>query len=1195
MKLFRTKTRDVGRIAVNWMFALAAVLFVLSLTINRFSSDFSKAAQRAGKILDERMEILDGFVAKALESDPDEGLSRLGLPDDMVIYRYVNDTLKAWCNQFPLRNDNISRGYMFKRISRPLSDLVSPLAAVTEEVEFVNYGQKWYLVKARTDGFSKVIAGLEIVNYAIETREGGINSHLKGIDGHNVTTLAESGGCPVEVGGEPVFKLIDNGSASSSKMAHSTLVLMGILLIIIALFTHLAGRRTIRRLAFVIPGLALTMAAAYFWGQTMKDSILLFSPLIYAGGKVFDSLGSAVIFTTGVTSFVCCLFITREDIYRRILQSGHPKRSFGLLVTVTGLLIFSILSYIFFFIRSLITNSNINLELYKLGDLSKFSLLVYIMLALLVMTTALLVQMTIPAVKKITGLKINYHSQLSKAFSAILFAAWIVLETAYFGFQKEQDRVTILANRLSIERDLTLELELRRQEDKIASDQYLATFAAMKNSSYFIRSRILETHLSRLMQDYDFAVEVFPENESTPQSIEYFTNMASGGISVAEGSRFRFHALDGGDCLYTGSFAFYNADHGLTMMLLSITPKFDRGDSGYTSILGITAPGEVIVPTRYSYARYSSDKLISYKGNYAYPTILDDKFKKEIDSAISGTVRKAGNVHFINQVAEDRYILVSRAQNGIFNYLVAFLFIALSLYFCLSILTFAKRDRKVREKNYYKSRINASMMVALIMTLIALGSVSVAFVNKRNSSNLNSSMADKVSSMQSMVQQKCRLAKDWTDLNSVEGADILDDVSNTMKSDITLYTTSGKEFRSTKPELFDRMVLDSRMDEKAFEEITFRNKRYFINREKIRGRKVSFLYAPLFNAMGEMIAIMATPYTDDNFDFKSEAVFHSVTIITVFIILFILARFITARVVDKMFKPLIEMGHKMNAASIDNLEYIVYERDDEVSSLVRAYNLMVHDLSNSTRQLTMNERDKAWATMARQVAHEIKNPLTPIKLQLQRLIRLKTNGNPVWVERFDKVSREVLSQIDLLADTANEFSTFAKLYTEESVEINLDGLLKEEIALFDGNEKIKFSYMGLDGARVIGPKPQLTRVFTNLIGNAVQAVEHSQAEDLENGRKVEPGNVLVSLRYSAKDGYYDIVFEDSGPGVSDENRSKLFTPNFTTKSNGTGLGLAICRNILEKCNAEISYSRSFTLKGACFTVRFPKPANNQTL
>ncbi len=194
--------------------------------------------------------------------------------------------------------------------------------------------------------------------------------------------------------------------------------------------------------------------------------------------------------------------------------------------------------------------------------------------------------------------------------------------------------------------------------------------------------------------------------------------------------------------------------------------------------------------------------------------------------------------------------------------------------------------------------------------------------------------------------------------------------------------------------------------------------------------------------------------------------------------------------------------------------------------------------------------------------------------------------NPVWEDRFDNVSKEVLAQIDILAETASEFSTFAKLYTEDPVEFDLDKLLKEEIGLFDSRDDIELSYMGLEGTLIHGPKPQLTRVFVNLMSNAIQAVESR----LESGEGDPRGHVLVSLRHSTKDGFYDIVVEDDGPGVDDENRSRLFTPNFTTKSKGTGLGLAISRSILEKCNAEISYSKSFNLGGACFTVRYPKGA-----
>jgi nitrogen fixation/metabolism regulation signal transduction histidine kinase len=226
--------------------------------------------------------------------------------------------------------------------------------------------------------------------------------------------------------------------------------------------------------------------------------------------------------------------------------------------------------------------------------------------------------------------------------------------------------------------------------------------------------------------------------------------------------------------------------------------------------------------------------------------------------------------------------------------------------------------------------------------------------------------------------------------------------------------------------------------------------------------------------------------------------------------------------------------------------------------------------------------------MARQVAHEIKNPLTPIKLEIQRLIRMKQNNNPRWEEKFDQVTAVVLEHIQILSDTANEFSTFAKLYTEEPVLMDLDKVLKDQIMIFDNKENIRISYMGLDNAMVMGPKPQLIRVFINLITNAIQAVEIQQKEAMENGETPPEGKIIISLRHGTKDGFYDIAFDDNGPGVTGENQSKLFTPNFTTKSGGTGLGLAICRNIIEKCNGEICYQKSFALEGASFVVSIPK-------
>ena len=1174
-------------IAGGFLF-FSVILLVFSLCVGKLPGNTDREADKVSRSISDRMHILDKYIGSAMTADRRVWAGHNDLPGDMVIYRYIDDTLQSWSNQFPVRNDNIVQGIVFPRLSRPRESLTSPLAEITSEVSFVNYGQKWYLVKSESLGSRKVIAGLEIVDSMSDDSPNGVNRKLRLGRNYAIVPLSESSGSAVTIDGKPVFKIIAESTDGQSAAAHSTMIWFAIGCFVIASLLHLAEKKSLKRLLLVLAGLFAVIIATYLWGENMRNTSRLFSPTVYADGQIFNSLGAVLIVSLLIVLCVGCAFVTRKDIFRRILRARHRRFALGLYAGCILILTAGVCAFIHITFRSIILNSNISLELYRLNDLNIFSFLVYLTLTSLLMTIPILTQMILPALKHLFGLRHDLFSPVSRTLTAIIFAVYLVTMAGTLGFRKEQNRVKVWANRLSIERDISLELELRRAEDKIATDALISTLSAIQNSNSIILNRIIESYLPRTSQDYDITVELFPENEKDRGAIAYFTEMIRRGSPISEESHFRYLRDAAGHNLYAGSFAYYNRGSGVTILLIRVSPKSNRENKGYSQLLGYSAPGDVLIPSRYSYAKYSDKVLTSYRGNYSYPTIVDEELQREIDEAENGIVRMNGYTHFVNRISESDLIIVSRPKTENFSYVVAFLFLTLVFYFCLSLLTLTRVHPRRRESNYYKSRINAAMMAALIMTLIALATVSVLFVYRRNNANLKYSMADKINSLQTLLQARCRYVQDFTDFSAQESAIVLEDISNTMKSDITLYTTGGKEFRSTTPEVFDRMLLGSRMNPDAFESIIYKNKRYYIGKEDIGSKRTYFLYAPVFNGQGKMIAIMSSPFTDESFDFKSEAVLHSFSVITVFMILLLLARFITATVVDKMFKPLSEMGRKMNEANINNLEYIVYERDDEVASLVRAYNLMVHDLYNSTKKLTQAERDKAWATMARQVAHEIKNPLTPIKLQIQRLIRLKKNGNPIWVERFDEISEEVLRQIDLLADTANEFSTFAKLYTEEPVEIDLDKLLKEEIDLFDSRENIQFSYMGLERATVNGPKPQLTRVFVNLINNAIQAIENAQSEAIEKGEEPFLGRIVISLRLSVKEGFYDIVFEDNGPGVSDENRARLFTPNFTTKSNGTGLGLSICRNILEKCNGEIFYSKSFALKGACFTVRFPQ-------
>ena len=1156
---------------------LAFALFMLSMVGNSSGNDTAEVAEKTEARLRKRLAKLDAYAQRALSSHDDGCLE--GLPDDMVIYKYENDSLKFWSNQFPIRNDDITSRLTVQRLTSYSNRMSSPLSEVTEEVSYMNLGPKWYVTKAVSDGAgTRIIAGVEVKNTLIEelsTSENGTNPHLGINRRYSVEPITASTGSPVAVDGVPLFKVLFDSDQMSSFFDNSILRWTALILLAAAVMLFLFGHRSPKVYAAVTGSLTALTVVAFAWGMQMSDSYEFFSPTLYADGPMFFSLGALILVNTYITMIHVCTYMMRDNVKNLLLYGSIC------LLAAAGTLIYTHLT-----LKSLIFNSNISLELYRGNDQVHYTALVYLSYTGILFCLMLLAQSLQPIVKRTSGIGYNMLSVRNLAIFAFLCSLYFTVNAAVLGFRKEEDRVTVWANRLAVERDLGLEIQLRSVEEAIASDQLIATLSGMENTQSMIQNRISEYYLSRTRQGYNTNARLFKDNDRA--GVAYFNNILRTGLPISAGSSFYFITDGNGRSRYAGVFAFYSQNNGLVRMLIELEPESNREDRGYYSILGrFSNPGDINIPNLYSYAKYTSDKLTSYKGNYPYPTIYSESTEK-LSKEKKEVVRSNSHVHFLHMVSDDEMIVISRPQRGAMMYFTSFSYLFLGL--CALLYIFSKNEGKKKgfKRNYFRTRINTLLFISSFMILTSMSIISVLFVYKRNEANMQSLMSTKINTIQALVGGRARGAVSWQDLRGQDFTSSLENIGNTTKSDITLYSPEGKAFLSTTPEVFEKMIIGRRIDQDAFHKICHENQRFYIQREKIDDYSYWSMYAPVFNDSGEMIAIISSPYTEQNYDFRREAFFHAALIFNLFILLLIGSLLFSTREVNSMFSPLLEMGKKMNVADVHNLEYIIYKRDDEISSLVDAYNRMVRDLSDSTRQLAQAERDKAWSQMARQVAHEIKNPLTPIKLQLQRLIRMKENNNPKWEERFDEVSSVVLEHIDILTETANEFSTFAKLYSEEPVLLDLDKTLKDQLVIFDNKDSVDIQYIGLEGACVMAPRPQLIRVFVNLITNAVQAVEIQQKEAAERGEGIPEGHVLIWLRNSIRDGYYDIVVDDNGPGVSEENLDKLFTPNFTTKSSGTGLGLAICRNIIEKCDGEISYQRSFSLGGASFTVTLPK-------
>ena len=1157
-------------IAIVFM-AASAIIFAASLLTGTGSEDPEAAAADFGKRTSARIRILDRYIDKALNSDLGSWMELKGLPADMVVYRYVEDTLQSWAGQFPLRNDDIRIRPVSSRLSDARSNVTSPLADATSQLSFVNHGPKWYLEKAVEGNGCKVIAGLEIVNQLRPGSLTGVNPRIRKDNHYSVSPLSSSSGTAVEVDGVPLFKLTSDTFQGYSRR-HSALIWVSLLLLMGGLVIFLSIHPT----PLCLVGTVAIQTGVFIWmflyGRQLDQVSQLFSPLLYADGPFLYSLGAVIIVNLAIDVLILDLFVVRWTFLKGVIRRSS-KAIQGILAAVFLAATIGVAIYMHASFCSILENSSINLELYKVTLLSRFTGLVYASFLALALAIPMLLQILSPLAKSLIGIRYDMFSLWGRMSFCVVLGVYFVTASAILGFRKEQRRVDVWANRLAMDRDVALEIQLRAVEGSIADDSMIGALAALDGGNDILRGRLTSAYMVRIAQDYD--ISVVKPGPSGPGSHPLFLERIRGGVRLGENSHFFYSSIGNGRPAYTGLFTYYS-EYGPSSIFITVESKHNREDRGYLSLLGIQDPGRVSLPPVYSWAKYVDGRLLQYKGAYPFPTLYSGKIEEMAGDHPNSHIRIEGWDLFAREVSDGEVIILSRQSTEWLYYIVEGFLLTLAAFFLESALS--RRRRRTGGRSYFQTRISLVVYISLIITLVAMAVFSVWFVYKRNNADMQSVMTSRINTLQAMLQERLRMVATPADIGTPQAVAAVEGVGNSLRCDITIFDTAGSEVMSTTPEVYDRMILGNRLEPSAYNHIIYGHDRFYLHPEKVGRRRFYALYVPLFNSSGSMIGIASAPFTDLTHDFETEAVLHIATIITIFLLLLLISRLVTFAVVSSLFRPLTEMSRKMTVTDVEHLEPLIYHQDDELTPLVDAYNRMVKALGESSRRLAQAERDKAWTDMARRVAHDLKNPLTPIKLQLQMLVRLKTNGNPAWQEKFDEVAQTVLYHVDLLSDSADQFSTFAKMYDQKAERMDLDALVRQEVDLFDSREDIKVDYYGLPGAMVEAPRPQLTRVVVNLITNAIQAVDDNKADK----------RLLVSVRKASEDGFYEIVVEDNGPGVEEANQDKIFTPDFTTKTSGSGLGLAICKRIVEHCGGSISYSRSFTLGGACFTVKYPR-------
>ena len=396
----------------------------------------------------------------------------------------------------------------------------------------------------------------------------------------------------------------------------------------------------------------------------------------------------------------------------------------------------------------------------------------------------------------------------------------------------------------------------------------------------------------------------------------------------------------------------------------------------------------------------------------------------------------------------------------------------------------------------------------------------------------------------------------------------LHDLGYDMNQDIHVYGLNGELIASSSPVLFNNGVLSQRMAPEAI----FNEAHTAVCYEYIGSHPYLVSYVPFHNGSFVTIGYIAVPYFVSEQTRNAEVDKLLARLLPPYIIVLLLALLFAIMAASSMTAPISMLTDKMRQFEIGGHDnHIDYPYHDELGALVERYNILVDRVEESAEQLARAEREGAWRTMARQIAHEINNPLTPMKLSVQKL-QLK-RGTPDFDAYFDKTTKMLVAEIDNLAHIAQSFSAFAKQPEVVTTEVDIAEKLSNVITLQRANdEQIPVRYVGADsGVMVRADNEQVAQVFVNIIRNALQA---------------SPTDIIVVLNAAYSEREVQISISDDGTGIPEDIQSRIFQPNFTTKSNGNGLGLAISKHIVEGSGGRIEFETS--PKGTTFYIYFKK-------
>ncbi|MEI9920504.1 MAG: HAMP domain-containing sensor histidine kinase [Bacteroidota bacterium] len=724
-----------------------------------------------------------------------------------------------------------------------------------------------------------------------------------------------------------------------------------------------------------------------------------------------------------------------------------------------------------------------------------------------------------------------------------------------------------------VERDVLGEYLLNEGANLIADDPFIQSGLANPFVSRgTLRQKIRQLHLSSYFNRYDVQVHLYnatgdPLDNLSHTDISAFIDRYKAGVSQTgyKGIYFVNRADAGTAKRYVAIVHVVRQGRTMGYIALELSLKKIVPESVFPELLVDNRFAENFKAADYSYAIFKNDTLVSTFGTFNYETNFDKSWLARIPDGPQGMVfdhhrhlRMTGEQGYSAVITSRIYPSFFLASNVAFWTMLGVVLITIAL--LIGILVNIRRFLVLN----YATRIQLYVFLSFIIPLVAVSITTLYWTSQSAEDELKTEFSDKTRKIADQVTPILgQFLSGQTDVTPLQ--DALVATARLSGVDATVFSPNGYLLATNQVQIFDNLILSNLINPAAVRRIEKKESGFIL--EEIVGKlHYNDSYRLLRSeSTGEVLGILSIPFfnSGDSLD-RSRVVILSNTLI-VFIIIFLLFAVLSFIVTRWFTFPLRMITRSLSNTTLkQENKPLNWQSNDEIGWMVQEYNRMLANLEKNKIELARSQKESAWREMAQQVAHEIKNPLTPMKLTLQQLEMLMRNGS-FPKEKAEGAVKNLLIQIEILNEIATSFSSFARMPAPILNRIDVVKVVGKVVALYS---KVKFNPV-TEPLFVMGDEQLLARIFSNIILNGLQSGE----------------DVLVEVSIQKKNDNVVISFHDNGRGIDEALRDKVFMPHFTTKKSGSGLGLAISRQGIEQSGGSIWFETS--PEGTDFFISLP--------